>query len=239
MDGGDATPTPMTAPVTWGIPDAAAAWVVSLAVAAVASAPFYDGTTIPRRDEAVATFVVLVFQSVTTIAVLAFVTRSKGRGSLALDFGLRLRLRDGLWVLAGLCVALLASGFTRPILDAGNINEKSQDVKRIFDQAHGLELALLVLGVLVIAPVAEELLFRGVLLRGLQRRMPTAWAVFVGALAFALVHVVLDLGTGFGVPALVLLGLISGWRAAVSGSLSQSLYLHAGFNLLAVISRLT
>lgn len=222
----------------WGIPDAAVAWIVSLAAAAFALAPFVDRDGVPRRDEALATFVALVFQSAAAIAVLALVARSKGRGKLSTDFGLRLRLRDAHWALGGLLIAGVASGFTQPILNVGDIDEKSQDVKRIFDQAHGLELGLLVLAVLVVGPVAEEVLFRGALLRGLQRRLPSAWAVNVAALAFALVHVALDLGTGFGVPALVLLGLVSGWRAAATGSLSQSIYLHAGFNLLAVLGRL-
>jgi len=238
MDGGDATPTPIASPVRWGIPDAAVAWIVSLLAASLALAPFVEGDGVPRRDEAVATFVALVFQTATAIAVLAFVARSKGRGHLVLDFGLRIRLRDAQWAAVGLVLAGAASLFTKPILDAGHIRESSQDVKRIFDQSHGLELGLLVVAVLVIGPIGEELIFRGTLLRSLQRRLPTGSAVFVSALAFAVVHVVLDVGSGFGVPALVLLGVVSGWRAAATGDLSQSLYLHAGFNLLAVISRL-
>jgi len=238
MDGVGATPTPSTAPVRWGIPDAAVAWVVSLAAAAVALAPFVEGDGVPRRDEALATFVALVFQTGAAIAVLAFVARSKGRGTLSTDFGLRLRLGDAHWALMGLVLAGVAVGMLQPILELGDIEQRSQDVKRIFDQAGGVDLGLLVFAVLAIGPVGEEVLFRGVLLRGLQRRLPTGSAVFVSALAFALVHVALDPGSGFAVPPLVLLGLVSGWRAVATGSLSQSIYLHVGFNLLAVLGRL-
>ena len=241
MDGVAATPNPSpnpsTSPVRWGIWDAAIAWIVSLVAAATALAPFVDGDAVPRRDEALATFVALVFQSAAVIGVLALVSRSRGLGTLARDFGLRLRLRDAHWGIVGLALGGAASLFTKPILDAGDLQERSQDVKRIFDQADGLELGLLIVAILVIGPLAEEVLFRGALLRALRRRYSMAWAVWGSALAFALVHVVLDLGSGFAVPALVLLGLVSGWRATQTGTLSQSFFLHVGFNFLAVLGR--
>jgi hypothetical protein len=56
---------------------------------------------------------------------------------------------------------------------------------------------------------------------------------------FALVHVILDPGAAFAIPGLMLLGLISAWRAAETGNLSQSFFLHAGFNLWAAIFLLT
>jgi membrane protease YdiL (CAAX protease family) len=91
----------------------------------------------------------------------------------------------------------------------------------------------------VVAPVGEELLFRGLLLRALVRRTSPPVAIGVAALAFALVHVALDPGAGFAVPALLLLGLLSGYRAWRTGNLSQSILLHAGFNLVAVLQILT
>jgi membrane protease YdiL (CAAX protease family) len=44
-----------------------------------------------------------------------------------------------------------------------------------------------------------------------------------------------DPGTYYYVPAFLLLGLVSGWRAMKTGNLSQSVMLHVGFNLLASI----
>ena len=230
-------PSPNPSPVRWGISDAALAWIVSLVAAAFALAPFVDGDGVPRRDEALATFIALVCQSVAVVGVLGLVSRSRGLGTLARDFGLRIRLRDAPWAIAGLALAGFASLFTKPILDAGDLEQRSQDVKRIFDQASGLELGLLVVAIVAIGPIAEEVLFRGALLRAIQRRSTTAWAIWGSALAFALVHVLLDVGSGFAVPALVLLGLVSAWRAAQTGSLSQAIFLHAGFNILAVLGR--
>jgi membrane protease YdiL (CAAX protease family) len=238
MDRGGAPPTRETAPIRWGIPDAAVAWVVSLAAALVAQAPFVERNGIPRHNETIATFLGLLFQTTAAIAVIAVVARSKGRGSLRADFGLRVRLADASFLVLGLVLGLVASLGLEPILDLGHLHDTSQEVKRIFDRATGFELGLLVVGVIVIAPIGEELLFRGLLLRGLQRKLSTGVAVFVAALAFAFVHVALDVGSGFGVPALVLLGLVSGWRAVQTRSLSQSIWLHAGFNLLVVLARI-
>jgi len=238
MDGAGTAPAPRTTPPRWGISDAVVAWVVSLVGGAFALAPFVEGESVPRRDEAIATFVGLVFQTGAAVAVLAFVATRKGCGSLTADFGLRFRPRDLTWVLGGLLVGGLATTLLWPIIELGDINEKSQDVRRIFDDATGLELGLLILGVTVIAPIGEELVFRGALLRGLQRRYAVGVAIAGSALAFALVHVFLDLGTAFGLPALVLLGLISAWRAVKTRSLSQSIALHAGFNLLVVLARI-
>ncbi|MEX0947510.1 MAG: CPBP family intramembrane glutamic endopeptidase [Acidimicrobiia bacterium] len=238
MDGAGATPVPSTTPPRWGISDAAIAWFVSLVAAALALAPFITNGELLPRDEALATFVGLVFQTGAAVGMLAFVALRKGRGSLTADFGLRLRLADSGWLAAGFGLAIVSVAMVQPILELGGLEERSQDVVRIFDEASGLEAGLLAFGVLLIAPIGEELLFRGALLRSLQRRLPAERAIFVSALIFAVVHVLLDPGSGFAVPALLLLGLISAWRAVETRSLSQSIYLHAGFNLLAAIGLL-
>ena len=234
-----AAPTSGVAP-RWGIGDAALVWVLSLVAGALALAPFVESgcKCVPNRNEDVATFVGLVLQTGATVLLLLYIARARGRGSLRWDFGLLLRVRDWPWLLAGLGVAVTSIGLLEPIVSLGDIKNTSQDVKRTFDEANGVGLGLLVVGVLVLAPLGEELLFRGVLLRAAQRRLPSWQAIFASGLAFALVHVALDPGAGFGVPALLLLGLASAWRAVETGELSQSIWMHAGFNLLAVIGRL-
>src|SRR5262249_18887029 len=141
----------------------------------------------------------LLVQTAAAIVYLAVIARGKGMGSLARDFGLRIEARDARWFAAGLTLALLASAMLAPIIDLGDIGSHSQDVVRIFDESKGAATVIFAISVVVVAPVGEELLFRGVLLRGLQRRLPTGQAVAVSALAFALVHVVLDPGAGFAV----------------------------------------
>lgn len=220
--------------IGWGIPDAAVAFVLSLVAASIAETPFLSHGSLPKRLEVPAALASLAAQTATAVGYLLVASR-KGRGSLRDDFGLTLRVRDAVWFPLGLGLAALSGVLLGPIVDAGHLSDSSQDVVRLVQRAHGVDTALFVVGVLLVAPVGEELLFRGALLRAVLRRTSPAAAIWVSALAFALVHVALDPGAGFAVPALLLLGLLSGWRALRSGELSQSILLHAGFNLLAVL----
>ena len=65
------------------------------------------------------------------------------------------------------------------------------------------------------------------------------WAIAVSALTFGSVHLIggTTLGTLAVLPALFGIGAISGMLAVRSGELSQSILLHMGFNLLAVVAR--
>ena len=86
----------------------------------------------------------------------------------------------------------------------------------------------------VLAPIFEELLFRGLLLRSLLRRMPAWAAVVVSSVAFGVVHF-LDPATIPIVPALIGLGIVSAVLAIRSGGLLRSIALHMGFNLVTVV----
>jgi membrane protease YdiL (CAAX protease family) len=70
-------------------------------------------------------------------------------------------------------------------------------------------------------------------LRSLRRRLAPEWAIGISALVFALLHLLGDasLGVVALVPALFLLGIVSGIAAVRVGDLSVSIPLHMGFNL--------
>ncbi|MCJ7439244.1 MAG: CPBP family intramembrane metalloprotease [Acidimicrobiia bacterium] len=237
------TPAPVTA-LRWGLPDALIAWIVGVVCALLAVVPIaivaasrahVPESGIPEDLEVPALILGLVAQNLGIIGTLALIARSKGRGSLWADFGLSVRARDLAWIAAGLGLSLVAGWMLLPITELADLNGSSQEVVRQFENANGIEVPLFALGVVLLAPVAEELLFRGVLLRGLVRRTNPARAVFASALIFALVHVIGDPDTYYYVPAFLLLGLVSGWRAMKTGNLSQSVMLHMGFNFLASI----
>jgi membrane protease YdiL (CAAX protease family) len=229
------TPRPL---IGWGIGDAVVAFVLSLLAASIAELPFLQHGRLPAHLEVPAALVSLTAQTAVAIGYLTIASR-KGLGSLRADFGLRWSPLDAGWFLVGFAISACSGLLIAPIVDAGHLSDSSQDVVRLFQRSHGLDSVFFALGVLVIAPVGEELLFRGVLLRSLLRRTAPAVAIWISALVFALVHVLLDPGAGFAVPALLLLGLVSGYRALRTGNLSQSILLHAGFNLLAVLQILT
>jgi membrane protease YdiL (CAAX protease family) len=137
-------------------------------------------------------------------------------------------------VFAGIGVFLVATVMILPLVHLANAHQQVVDD---LDNAGGAKLAVFAVVAVVIAPVCEELLFRGLLLQSLRRRMSPEWAVIVQALVFALAHPMLSptVGDVAVVPALYLLGAISGVIAARRGDLSASIMLHVGFNLLTTL----
>lgn len=89
----------------------------------------------------------------------------------------------------------------------------------------------LLLVVVLVAPLVEELLFRGFLLPGLAAgRLGPAGAIVVTSLLFAAVHAQYDL---FDMSAVLALGLLLGAARWFSGSLWLAYGLHAAVNALA------
>jgi membrane protease YdiL (CAAX protease family) len=78
---------------------------------------------------------------------------------------------------------------------------------------------------MVLAPLFEETLFRGVLLPVLGRRYGGLWGVVISALVFGIAH--LSLGE---LPALFVLGLGLGWLRLQSGRLGPSVLMHGLWN---------
>ena len=230
---GAPAPAMGTARIRWGLPDVAIAWLVGLVASVIAAVPFVDANgKIPKSTELEATLVLLAVQNIAIVGSLIVVARRKGLGSLSRDFGLRLEARDLVWSAAGVVLAVAAGLFLLPITEIAGLDDSTQEVVRTFERSSGtLEIVLFLIGVVVVAPLVEELLFRGALLRALIRRTSPRNAVFVSALLFALVHFLGDPGTGYYVPAFLLLGLVSGWRSVQTGRIGQSICLHAVFNL--------
>lgn len=232
--------------IRWGIPDIVIAWIVGVVAAVVAGSVVgaAAGVKADRVGDDVGVLLASVIgQSLGVVGTLALVARRKGRGSLGADFGLVARLPGGrwttatAWLLGGVALQLISLPFLQVLVDVYGRTE-TQDVVKQFERARGPSLVVFALVVVTVAPVAEELLFRGALLRALQRRMTPAWAAVVSALAFAIVHPLSSptIGTVIAVPAFFALGLVSAAVAIRSGDLSRSILLHAGFNLLTAVS---
>jgi membrane protease YdiL (CAAX protease family) len=92
----------------------------------------------------------------------------------------------------------------------------------------GLAAAVWVLA--IAAPVLEEFIFRGVLLRALSAHVSFAWANVIQAILFSAMHV--DLKS---LVPLFLLGALLGWLTRRSGGLAAPMALHGVFNLVAAL----
>ena len=105
------------------------------------------------------------------------------------------------------------------------------------DHASGWQVPVLALTIVLLAPLTEELLFRGALLRSLLRKVTPAsrgadqrGGVRARPRARRPVG-----GHVIAMPAIILLGIVSGYQAAKTGNLSRSILLHVGFNALSVV----
>lgn len=85
--------------------------------------------------------------------------------------------------------------------------------------------------VVIIAPVVEELIFRGVVMHGLMRNYSRTTAVFYSGLLFALFHL-----NPWQFPATFVLGLLLGWLMVRTKNIGLAIAGHAINNLLVLLS---
>jgi membrane protease YdiL (CAAX protease family) len=89
---------------------------------------------------------------------------------------------------------------------------------------------LLAIIAVTLGPLVEELFFRGFFYPVLARRWGVAWAVFLTALPFALMHMP-QYGYAWGALLVILVvGIVCGVVRAVTKSVAASFLVHAGYN---------
>ena len=175
-----------------------------------------------------------------TAAVIA--SRSRGTGSLRRDLGLEIRPRD---VVVGPIVGLGGQLLLLRLLYlplehvVPHLNDKlSQPAKHLTGGFPGANLAVIAVLTVVVVPVVEELFFRGLILRSLVRIFhgtgrvvgPTL-AVGASGILFGLAHFETLQLLG-----LAAFGVVLSVMAYKFRRLGPSIFAHATFNLLAVLS---
>lgn len=227
------------APVRWGLGDAWLGLLIANLAALVGGVLILSATgnvDTPSDDlplGVIALMQVPLWAGYLTMPLVA--ARRKGNGVVA-DFGLSMR-----WFGApvGLVVGLLTQIAVVPLVYLPIfwvIGERdvSADARALADRAESpAGVVLLVLVVAIGAPVVEELFFRGLLLRGAERRWGTGWAVAVSSLIFGAVHL-----QPLQFPALVVVGVVFALLAVRTGRLGPAIWAHVGFNAVAVGSLL-
>jgi membrane protease YdiL (CAAX protease family) len=156
-----------------------------------------------------------------------FATTAKGNGP-AVDLGLRFRPTDLLAFPLG--VALQAAVIPLlywPLLEVldRTTDDVSEEARQLTDAASGAGVLVLVLIVCVGAPVAEELFYRGLLLRSVEKRFSLAAAAVAATLVFGAAHF-----QGIQLPALLVFGAVATVLTVRSGRLGPAILCHAGFN---------
>ncbi|MCU1453990.1 MAG: Abortive infection protein [Acidimicrobiales bacterium] len=224
----------------WGIGDAVVGWVIALVSAALIgslllSAFGYSGV------RARAANLPLTMVALTTVPLwLGFIgapfyaARVKGNG-LVRDFRTRIAAIDvplGL-VVGALCQVILVPLISIPLLKLSHTpNDKlTAPARELAAKAHdNLGIVLLTLVVVIGAPIAEELFFRGLLLRAVERRLGATWGVVISGVAFGLTHF-----QALQTPALIAFGMVLAWLVLRTGRLGTSVVAHMAFNAATVI----
>ncbi len=117
-------------------------------------------------------------------------------------------------------MALINVGIIQPLMGEAFENPQIEAITGGLSLTPG-DLVLLLILVAVIAPIAEELFFRGMLYPVLRRRWGVGVAVVVNALVFAVIHVIPIL-----IPGLFFVGLILAWVRERSGSVLPTILMH-------------
>ena len=159
--------------------------------------------------------------------------------------GLHVEPSDGLYVLGGVVLQVVVASAIIPIARWIGAEGSSQSLAGQIPSIQGaVHQAGLVLSIVLIAPVTEELMFRGLLPRVLGRRMGQGAAFTVAALVFAVFHLLgvapenLLESMAVLVPQLFIVGLVLGWQVMRRRRLGVAIFLHSGSNLVAVLALL-
>ncbi len=168
------------------------------------------------------------------LAAVVFWIRYVNRGSLA---ALGKPTQPGRDVLLGVGVGIaliFAGGLTLYLVREGVsliTGETPKQPEQIMACVRGAALAFMAPVVILVAPIAEEIFFRGFLHKGLRRRLPVWGAAVVSSIVFGLVHVHPLL-----MPALFVVGLGLALLYERQRSLLAPVVAHATFNILGFVT---
>jgi len=214
----------------WSGRDALLAVLAGLAGASVAS------VAVGRDPSALQLFgLVVPAQAAGTLIAVALLVRVRPDWRSALSVRGRWGDVSGLLVGAGLQIGVAAVAYWVVVSVFGG-EFPTQEVVEAADMAvGGLEIALVVIGVVVLGPLAEELVFRGILLGALRRRRSDWAAILWSSAAFASLHLI-DPNAWFAVPFLFVAGVVMGRAVVNTGRIARAIAIHAGFNLVSVLA---
>jgi uncharacterized protein len=213
----------------------AAGWGLIGALLAIAAGMF--ASVVAREVTGELVVVLVVGQLVLwggLIAVTVVISRRFGTGSLQRDYRLGVRARDlpiglGVSILMRVAVVVVALAAMALLGEDFAVADQLEP----FEAERTALVVALTLSVIG-APFVEELFFRGLLLRALERSWGAAPALVVQAVLFGLAHATVA-GTAAEnanlVAVLTATGLVLGLTARIAGRLGPAIIGHALFNL--------
>lgn len=228
----------------WGLGDAVVGWVaaqlISIVVGSIIlSAAGYHSNVSTSRLPLYLVAILQVPLWAGYLGSVVFAGERRGDGVVA-DFGLRVAIPIDLF--GGAAVGIASQFVLVPLISypwiwilGKSTNDLSRVARDLTAKAHDPGgVVLLVLIVAIGAPIVEELFFRGLLLRSIERRFGTAWGVIGSAAVFGVSHFEL-----LQLPALIAFGVVLALLAVRTGRLGPGIFAHMAFNTVTVIALLT
>lgn len=158
------------------------------------------------------------------------------------DLGFAVEGRDSLYIGVGLMLQIALSVLFLPLTSL--LFPDAESAQQVGTTLAGLETTAAritaILTAVVLAPVTEEAMFRGILLKSQAHRSNRA-IMLITALVFSVFHVLgLDpsrmlQAAAVVLPQLFLVGLVLAWVTLRTKRLGPAIFIHSGFNLLAAI----
>jgi hypothetical protein len=227
-DRGRAPPWGIVATCGWML----AAFLLALAAAAIAYALWFGPGATPATQPydgvglAVASFVMFPLE----VAILAMAARWRG-WSAADYFALNVP-RRGEVVMAAACTLALIFAVNGLLYLTGKDIVSPFQVEAYRTAKDAGWLVWTMLAIVVVAPVGEEIAFRGFMYRGLARPGSEIPAIMVIALVWSLLHIQYD---WVGMLQIFAIGLLFGWFRWASGSTTLTILMHVLVNLESMI----
>jgi membrane protease YdiL (CAAX protease family) len=232
----------MTAPerqaeVRWGLGDAALGWVIAQIGGAIAVVIVFavnnDATDL--EDLSLAWLAVAQLGLwVGMLGVPLVASKLKGNGPVR-DFGLRSEGWDApLGFAAGLLTQLILIPllygpiFWLTDLDSSDLEDPARGLTDRATNSFGVAMLILIVG--IGAPIVEEIFYRGLLQRSLERRFGVWTGILGSAVLFGVSHFQL-----LQLPALVMFGVVLGVLAQRTGRLAAPIAAHIVFNMTTVL----
>ncbi|MEA2978791.1 MAG: protease family protein [Alphaproteobacteria bacterium] len=231
----DQNPTPFAVP-PWGIP-ATIAWLLfAFLVSIVAATGVFAAWQADRANLSNFSYdgVVITIGTLASVpaqlAVLAFAARLR-HWSPQDYFALSIPKRSEV-VFAMLCIAALVVVFDAMTYLSGRDLVPSFQIDAYQSAKEAGWLIWLMLAIVMVAPVGEEIAFRGFLYRGLVRPGREMLAIVVISLAWAFLHIQYD---WLGMAQIFAAGLMLGWFRWASGSTMLTIVMHVVINAEAML----
>lgn len=185
-----------------------------------------------------AQFVYVLTAEAVMVGLIYAILKFYNQSLASIGFGPKFKLRYIAYALMAypvyLVVFLIASKFATSLFPYLNVNQAQQIG---FNSVHGgYQLALTFISLVILPPIAEEILFRGFIFEGLKKAMPVVLAGVLVSVIFAVAHLPEGGSSGplwIGAIDTFILSLVLVFLKQKTKSLWPGILLHALKNLIA------